>query len=95
MQSFDVISNSLLFLTYAERRYPSPDEKEWLKAYTFARNKSEEMDIPKMIEEFKVECINYSWTRRGSDNVMFSNYYVRSHYDLDYLHDKYLDKVFP
>ena len=48
-----------------------------------------------MIEEFKVECINYSWTRRGSDNVMFSNYYVRSHYDLDYLHDKYLDKVFP
>ena len=24
MQSFDVISNSLLFLTYAERRYPSP-----------------------------------------------------------------------
>ena len=97
MQSFDVISNSLLFLTYAERRYPSPDEKEWLKAYTFARNKLEKLDVPKMIEELKVEFIKSSWTRRGSDNVMISYYYVCSNYDphFGYIGDKYLEKVFP
>ena len=97
MQSFDVTSNSLLFLAYAERRYPSPDEKEWMKAYAYAKKKVEELDIPKMIEELKVEIHHCSWTRRGSDNVMFSHCEVLYTYDYhySYLCDHYLDKIFP
>ena len=57
MQSFDVISNSLLFLTYAERRYPSPDEKEWMKAYAYAKKKVEELDIPNLITDYNITCL--------------------------------------
>lgn len=96
VQDFDLVSNSLLFLTYAIPRYPLPDEKEWLKAYTYARKKVEELDIPKMIEERKVEYHNYSWTRRGSDNVIISHYEVRYNYsDLGNYTDGYLNTIFP
>lgn len=94
---FDLISNSLLFLSYAEPRYPYPDKKEWLEAYIYAKKKVEELDILKMIEELKVEYHKNCWTRRGSDNVLFSNrhfeYGYKYHYS--YLHDYYLDTIFP
>jgi len=97
METFDKTSNSLLFLSYANPRYPLPDEKEFLKAYTDARIKVEELNIPKMIEELKVEVYNNDWTRRGSDNVMFCHKGLRYNYSYhyDYLHDHYLDSIFP
>lgn len=97
MRSFDKISNSLLFLSYAEPRYPLPGEKVFLKAYSDARKKVEELDIPKMIEELKVEVYNNDWTRRGSDNVSFGHTGMRYNYSYhyDYLHDHYLDSIFP
>ncbi len=96
VHDFDLVSNSLLFLSYATPRYPFPDEKEWLKAYTYARNKVEDLDIPKMIDELKVEYHQYSSTRRGSDNVIISHYEVRYTYgDLGNYSDGYLDRIFP
>lgn len=97
MQTFDKISNSLLFLSYAQPRYPLPNEKDWLKAYSDARKKVEELDIPKMIDELKVEVYNNDWTRRGSDNVLFCHKGMRYNYSFlyDYLHDHYLDSIFP
>lgn len=97
MQTFDKISNCLLFLSYAEPRYPLPDEKDFLKAYSDARKKVEELDIPQMIEELKVEVYNNDWTRRGSDNVLFCHKGMRYNYSYhyDYLHDHYLDSIFP
>lgn len=94
---FELVSNTLLFKSYAEPRYPYPDEMEWLKAYSYARKKVDELDIPRMIDELKVEFQNHSWTRRGSDNVTFSNSRVRYCYEYhySYLHDHYLDAFFP
>ena len=94
---FDLIGNSLLFLSYAEPRYPYPDKKEWLEAYIYAKKKVEELDILKMIEELKVEYHKNCWTRRGSDNVLFSNYHFEYgyKYHYSYLHDYYLDTIFP
>lgn len=96
-QCFDLVGNSLLFSSYAEPRYPFPDEKEWMKAYAYAKKKVEELDIPQMIDELKVEFHNHSWTRRGSDNVLCSHsevlYCYEYHYS--YLHDHYLDSIFP
>lgn len=96
-QSFDLISNSLLFLTYAEPRYPYPDEKKWQEAYTYARKKVEELNIPNMIEEIKVEYHKNCWTRRGSDNVLISNYHFEYGYKFhySYLNDYYLETIFP
>lgn len=94
---FDLISNSLLFLSYAEPRYPYPDEKKWLEAYTYARRKVEELDIPKMIDELKVEYHKNCWTRRGSDNILISNYRFEYgyNYHYSYLNDYYLENIFP
>jgi len=97
MQAFDNVSNALLFLKYAERRFPYPKEKDWLNAYTFAKKKVGELDIPKMIEKLKVEVHNTSWTRRGSGNVLFSHssFLYPYEYNYSYLGDKYLDAIFP
>lgn len=94
---FDLISNSLLFMSYAKPRYPYPDEKKWQEAYTYAKKKVEELDISKMIEELTVEYHQNCWTRRGPDNVLISNYCLeygyKHHYS--YLNDCYLDAIFP
>lgn len=94
---FDLVSNSLLFQSYAEPRYPYPDEKEWLEAYTYAKKKIEELNIPKMIDELKVEYHHISWTRRGSDNVEFSNLRLEYgyNYHFSHLNDYYLENIFP
>ena len=60
VHNFDIVSNSLLFLYCAKPRYPYPDEKKWLEVYTYAKNKVEELDIPQMIDELKVEYHNNS-----------------------------------
>ena len=95
--TFDRTSNSLLFMCYVEPRYPLPNEKDFLKAYSDARKKVEELDIPKMIEELKVEEYHISWTRKGSDNVTYTHKYIHYNYSYyyDYLHDRYLDSIFP
>ncbi len=97
MNTFDSISNAILFSLYAERRFPYPNEKDWLNAYAYAKRKVAELDIPKMIEELKVEVHNNSWTRRGSDNVLFSHscFVYTYEYNYSYLSDKYLDAIFP
>lgn len=97
MQNFDEVANALLFSLYAVRRYPYPNEKDWLNAFTYAKRKVAELDISKMIEELKVEVHNDSWTRRGSDNVLFSHSSLLYPYEYNYgyLGDKYLDAIFP
>ena len=97
MQTFDRVSNAVLFSRYAERRFPYPNEKDWLNAYAYAKRKVAELDIPKMIKELKVEVHNNSWTRRGSDNVLFSHssFLYPYEYHYSYLSDKYLDAIFP
>ena len=97
METFDSISNALLFSLYAERRFPYPNEKDWLNAYAYAKRKVTKLDIPKMIEDLKVEVHNNSWTRRGSDNVLFSHssFLYPYEYHYSYLSDKYLDAIFP
>lgn len=96
MDTFDKTSNSLLFLSYAKPRYPLPDEKDFLKAYSDARKKVEELDIPKMIEELKVEDYFSEWTRKRT-GIMFCHKGLRYNYSYhyDYLHDHYLDSIFP
>ena len=96
-KDFDIASNSLLFSHYAEPKHPFPNEKEWLKVYAYAKKKVEELDIPQMIDELKVEYHKNCWTRRGSDNVLFSNYHFEYgyKYHYSYLHDYYLDTIFP
>ena len=96
-KKFDLSSNTLLFLSHAEPRYPFPNENDWFKAYNYAKKKVEEIDIPKIINELKVEYNNFSWTRRGSDNVIISDYDISYDYDyhFGYLHDSYLRKFFP
>lgn len=97
METFDSISNALLFSLYAERRFPYPNEKDWLNAYAYAKREVTKLDIPKMIEDLKVEVHNNSWTRRGSDNVLFSHssFLYPYEYHYSYLSDKYLDAIFP
>lgn len=97
MQTFDSVSNALIFSLYAERRYPYPKEKDWLNAYTYAKRKVAEFDIPKMIDELKVEVHNNSWTRRGSDNILFGHSSLVYPYEYHYghLHDKFVDAIFP
>lgn len=97
METFDSISNALLFSLYAERRFPYPNEKDWLNAYAYAKRKVTKLDILKMIEDLKVEVHNNSWTRRGSDNVLFSHssFLYPYEYHYSYLSDKYLDAIFP
>ena len=96
-KDFDLVSNTLLFLSHAEPRYPLPHERDWLEAYIYAKKKVEEIDIHKIIDEVKVEYHNHSWTRRGSDNVIISNYRISYDYDyhFGYLNDYYLGNFFP
>lgn len=90
---FDEISSSLLFLHYAERRYPF-NEKDLLEAYNNAKEKVDELNIPKMIGEYKVEIHHNSWMRRGSDIVTFGTGEIRDSLS-DRERDCYLDKIFP
>ncbi len=96
-KDFDLISNTLLFLSHAKPRYPFPDEKDWLEAYTYAKKKVEELDIPQVINESKVIYHNHSWAMRCSENVIICNYSISYDYDylFDYIHASYLEKIFP
>lgn len=97
VQYFDKISNSLLFLRYAEAKFKFPKENDLLNAYIYAKKKVKELDIPKIIDELKVEVHHNDWTRRGSDNVLFcsSKIHYNYEYNYSYLHDEYLDAIFP
>ena len=68
-----------------------------MKAYTDARKKVEELDIPNMIEELKVELFTSCFTRRGSDNVLLTSKKVEYNYSYhySYLNDDYLESLFP
>ena len=82
----DKASNYLLFLLYAENRYIEPNECDFLKIYLEARKKVESYDLLKCINNLKVEIRNSSFTRRGSDNYMFSSSSIVSSYNV---FDKY------
>lgn len=96
-KTFDEKSNTLLFLKYAEPRYLLPDEKDFFKAYSDAREYVEKLDIPNMIEELKVELFTSCFTRRGSDNVLLTSKKVEYNYSYhySYLNDDYLESLFP
>lgn len=97
-KTFDEKSNALLFIKYAEPRYLLPDEKDFFKAYSDAREYVEKLDIPKMIEEIKVEFHTSCFTRRGSDNVLITRKKIEcnmsEHYAFHHI-DSYLDNFFP
>jgi hypothetical protein len=97
MQTFDNVSNSLLFLTYAKQRYSLPNENDFLKAFTEAKKQVEEYNIPKMIEELKVEFHTSCFTRRGSDNVLITRKKIECNISEHYAFhiDSYLDNFLP
>lgn len=86
-------SNLLLFLLYAENRYHLPTEEKMLLEYSKARAYVEGLNLEKIIRSVEVKVTHIEWTRRGSDNVMFCESYIRSSYE--FYVDEYLEELFP